>query len=237
MRRAALCPWMLCCAASVFGAELPPPPEPGVRVEDAGDWTWTEAVLPGRLISYALPSAKDGRREIYLLVSPVDYQDEWERRKRKLEEQATEALAQEVVEDATGREVSSDVAGEIAAQLEDQFRRIGPCEEPSPGPGHPLALYRLDADRRELVLVRDDLPGDATALDAVDLDGDGGQELVLARKGALYSLAGNAMEPLLEEPDLSWRSLHPRAPGRAVGSPGDRHSSMRSAAQAADRSR
>ncbi len=66
--------------------------------------------------------------------------------------------------------------------------------------GRPTRLLRIDPDGRQQVL-RDDLPADAMALEAIDLDGDGEQEILLAAPGRLIRLAldGTRRDALLIE--------------------------------------
>ena len=107
--------------------------------------TRLDAVLPGRLISYAFAAGPEGDWEIYLLVSPRDYRRE--------------------PEEVEARDEEPD---------EEEVKKLPSCpEENGPG-GRPTALFRLRPDGEGgLVPVRRDLPPDATAIDAADLDGDG----------------------------------------------------------------
>jgi len=101
----------------------------------------------------------------------------------------------------------------------DEVRRLPACpEESEETASRPLSLYRFDpGGSDELQRLDDALPKDATALDAADLDGDGDDELLLARPGELFwlDLAGPAgpvtLRPLVQDPDLSWKRRHPRA--------------------------
>ena len=80
------------------------------------------------------------------------------------------------------------------------------------------SLYRLDFDRAEpsLTLLRDDLPGDASSLDALDVDGDGSEEVLLFRPGQVVvlgapggTLAAADPEVLVDDHELSRESLTP----------------------------
>ena len=84
----------------------------------------------------------------------------------------------------------------------------GPCDDRTE---EPTALYHLryDGPNPALTLLRDDLPADATSLDAMDLDGDGVEELLLYRPGELHVLrelggriGGSGPELLLSDPDM-----------------------------------
>jgi hypothetical protein len=156
-----------------------------VSVREVGGWTVVDAELPGKLISYALPRTSDGRRGIILLVAPL--------------KQTAEPVAEP--------EPEGDKPDEP---------RLPPCpSEEEEATGTPLGLYRLDlSGEGALVSLREDLPHDATALDAADLDGDGHDELLLIRPGGLFSLnedVGRPLELLVQETGLEWKSLHPRS--------------------------
>ena len=168
-------------------------PEPGVTVDRSRSAVRLDAVLPGRLVSYALPLDATGRRDVLLLVRPH-----------------------------TGGDAAVDSKKETSKSDDeaDAYRKIPPCPVESAGDGStaaamtPLALYRLDVEAERLELLREDLPHDATALDAVDLDADGRQELLLARPGEVLRLdLDPAKSPLtlLEEDGLRWKSMHPRS--------------------------
>jgi len=184
----------VCVSAGVAGAKgKRDVPEPGVTVDRADGATRLDGVLPGRLVSYALPIDSEGRRDVLLLVRP-----------HRTDEPDVE----------TDDEVSdSDKKG-------DDYRKIPPCpadEEGTPSaaePETPLALYRLDVGAERLERLREDLPHDATALDAADLDGDGRQELILARPGEVLQVGRDPSDPLqtlLEQDGLNWKALHPRS--------------------------
>jgi hypothetical protein len=155
--------------------------------------TRLDGVLPGRLLSYALPLDSEGRREVLLLVRPhrTDEPD-----------------------------VETDDGNSESDKQRDDYRKIPPCPADEEGTAvasevePPLALYRLDIEAERLELLREDLPHDATALDAADLDGDGRQELILARPGEVLQIGPDPSDPLrtlLEQDGLSWKALHPRS--------------------------
>jgi len=186
--------WVVKLAAIILGAawisfpgaaesddacEEPPPPA-GAHWHESAEATRLDAVVPGRLVGYALPKADGDRREILLLVDPV----------------------------GTGEEA------ERAADDEDDDR-MPPCvREPS------RRLYRIvPRERQDAILVRDDLPGDAARIEAIDLDGDGRDEILLHRPGQLWMLDTTAPGDgsgarqdriLLEHPDLGRPRPDPR---------------------------
>lgn len=77
----------------------------------------------------------------------------------------------------------------------------GPCDDTTPDA---TALYRLDYDRARpsLILLRDDLPADATNIDAFDVDGDGVDEVLIFRPGQMLVLGESGTEVLVEDEDL-----------------------------------
>ena len=75
-----------------------------------------------------------------------------------------------------------------------------------------LVLVRLTRDPgRPPVRVREGLPPDLEALDAADLDGDGADELLLAREQELLVVGPQGERRVVTDPGLVWSSLHPRA--------------------------
>jgi hypothetical protein len=74
-----------------------------------------------------------------------------------------------------------------------------------------LILYRADlAEGGDLVQVLEVLEG-CSALDTADLDGDGQDDLLVAREGQLYAVGSEGLVLVLEDAGLVWSSLHPRA--------------------------
>lgn len=167
--------------AAASGGETPG----SVVTREEGGARGVRAVLPGRLVSYALPAAGEGRR-IFLLVAP---------------QEAGGADAEKV---RPGRE-DPCVAGE--------------ADPPGTEAAGPMLLLRLDpSGSGTLESVRTDLPGGTGALEAIDADGDGMEDLVLARPGVVGMLRLDASgepagEPvtLLEDPEIDVRALDPRS--------------------------
>ena len=112
-------------------------PQPGIRFTQIEGWNRLDAVVPGVLRSVA---TMDASRTLYLLVEPVDYP-------------AEPAPAEEPGED--GEEEEQEAPPLVCPEPEDT----------SPPP--PMALYRLELQRQELIPVRADLPGDGSLLHAV----------------------------------------------------------------------
>ena len=104
------------------------------------------------------------------------------------------------------------------AEEDSDERKLPPCVEEPESAAPSLAVYRIDSpDSHELTLLSDRIPGDVTAIDVADLEGDGVDELMLAGEGQLFLFdPGDAPGPteivsVLREPELRWHSLHPRA--------------------------
>lgn len=141
-----LTPWL---AAAAPPAPQPPRPA-GLTSGESGGARWIDAVLPGRVLSAALPLGADGRCRIALLVAPE---------------------------------------GPAAA-------------------GGPRSLFLLDPQGNgTLREALRGLPAAADTLEAIDLDGDGGQELLLGEPGKLHTLGpverpALSPRPLLSDPAL-----------------------------------
>ncbi len=102
-----------------------------------------------------------------------------------------------------------------------------PCDRPpgAPPEPRPKMLILVDAGGGEgLVTLRDDLPGDVESVEAVDLDGDGVEEIVVERPAGLWLVPLGPREgspPPLERL-LTEARLRPRAGGfiRPLAPPG-----------------
>jgi hypothetical protein len=161
---------MLVVALAAAEAAPPPPPVGVTRQESPGAARF-EAVLPGRLLSYALPKGLSGRREILLLVGP----------------EPEEVPAPE--------------------KNEAQPSPPEPCDKATQ-PEHetllPRLLLRLDLtdEGGTLATLRGDLPPDSAFVDAIDLEGDGIEEIVLGRPGELLVLRDSSGRRAAGGPDL-----------------------------------
>ncbi len=172
-------------AGAAVAQEEPPPRPAGVTIQRFEGGSRLDAVLPGRLLGYALARRGVGLEPL-LLVAPR-------------------------VESPPDARAPSSPSGS------DE-----PCERsqdrPAPSPP-PRALYRLDvAGEGLLELLRDDLPPSVSALDALDLDGDGTDEILLGETGRLLVLrddgarrAARGPDLLMEHPDLRPSPFNPWA--------------------------
>jgi len=172
-----------------------PAAPPGVSRRSFGGAVRVEAVLPGRLVSYALPRNATGRREAILLVAP-------------------------------------DTAPVASPPEEPRAAPGATCPEKVPQetePDRPRLLIRLDeSGTGALDRLRDDLPSDVFALDAIDRDGDGTDELLLARPGRMEIVwddsgrrfAGGP-DLLMTDPNLRPGVIDPFGP-RPISIPGSR---------------
>lgn len=91
---------------------------------------------------------------------------------------------------ATRQETTAD-----DTEVEKQAPRCPPKPGETPPPAR---LFRVDRAALDLVELRADLPGDATALDALDLDGDGTDEWILTRPDTILRIDGGRLLPLVE---------------------------------------
>lgn len=86
--------------------------------------------------------------------------------------------------------------------------------------GRRLHLWRLDREGEgRAELLRNDLPADVTAMDALDLDGDGAEELVLGRPNRIDGLLSEGDRPAAHGPTelargegLVWVQVEPSRP-------------------------
>ncbi|MCZ6599858.1 MAG: VCBS repeat-containing protein [Acidobacteria bacterium] len=236
-----VCAAILMAVPMVQAGKAPPDacPSPQTRIQKDARSTAMLIPLPGRPVSYALPRGSDGTRQIMLLMVPDHEKTEPD---DFAKERVLQALAvgefeelfagQERIEIDGGRMQiqvpntnSSDrpyteaiVTALKAAgiNLGSGFAGNSPCPplEPVAGP----ALYRLQPHTQPGWTLVQNLPaGDATAIGALDLDGDGQDELLLESEGRLFRIqAGDdgryAGPPILlfTDPDLRLRADEPR---------------------------
>lgn len=97
---------------------------------------------------------------------------------------------------------------------------------PEDDPDGPRALFRLDLEgpggQRALVPLARDLPAAADTLDAIDIDGDGAQEVLVGEPGRLWSFGAEGGAParqVLADPSFDLGSL---LPGRTTVPAADR---------------
>lgn len=160
-----------------------PPPEPGVTVELLEGARQIRAVLPGRLVGYALPASDGGRRRVVLLASP-----------------APPASSASPEGGEKGR-VAPRAGGEDSREGGEAHRDPGEDPEaPDPGPGQggpqqpsPRILLELDLSGSGMLrTLAEDLPPGAVSLEAMDLEGDGKEEIVLRLPGEIRVLRETA---------------------------------------------
>ena len=184
--------------AALLGAAESAPPEPDVVVAREAGVVRTDASLGGRIVSFALPREGSGRRTIWLLVAP----------------RTTSAAEPHGGKRDTERK-------EAEAKAKEEPRTLPPCPEPPSSGAGAFELHRLDEHEAKIERVRTDLPQDATALDAIDLDGDGRDELLVFRPSGAWIVptenTSGALTPLVEAQGLLTRALDPR-PGADASS-------------------
>ena len=122
-----------------------PPPPPGVTFEHSKGYRQARVILPGRLISYALPSGADGKRVLHALLAPAP---------------PAKPMAEQEVEEEL-REVGISV------------RIIPDGQSPSLVKAEPMPriLVRIEMEGdAEIVILADDLSPKATSIDSMDID-------------------------------------------------------------------
>jgi hypothetical protein len=162
--------------ALAFGSALAA--DPGVSVVRTAEASRLDAVLPGSLVSFALPRFDGATREIIALVRRAD-----------------------------------------AAKPDD------PCAAAPEAPGPDaidsnLLLVRVDRSGEGAIeTLREGLPAGTAAIDSIDLDGDGADELLLGRPGHIDALDFTSDRKIeeagargvVDDPGLAWVQLEPRS--------------------------
>ena len=182
------------CAVHPARAASPPADqplaEPTIRVDRIGGAVRIDAALPGTLRAYALPRLADGkRRRVALLVRP-----------------------RPPVPSSSGEEGTPAGSPGKKAPVSANTRDEKPADPP-------LWLAWFDpSDEARIEIDRRDLPADARAIDAIDLDGHGGEELVIWRAGEIDALVAEAVsgrvesiERLISDPEIHPVSADARA--------------------------
>lgn len=174
-----------CLARSKTPPPLPPA-DPGVHVEAGRGGTRIDVRLTGTLLSVAAPRRSDGVRELFLLTAALP----------------------EGVPATLERTATSDEDSESDEGSEVPVVPAALCEEPDRPDSVELRRLRFPggSETPELELIRSDLPLDAASIEAVELDGDGVEELVLIRPGELLRVppgATDALVSLIHDPALA----------------------------------
>ncbi len=222
--------------ADQAGQEADCPPATAVVESDATS-SALMMPLPGIPVSFALPLSADGSRQILILIPPPEIEEE----DRLLKEKVRQGLASGDLERSlraadrdheTSSELDIDLPDddEGPAEFQQAIRSalsaygvvlggIEPVNQQCQAqPVLPLAgLYLLvPGAQPELRLLRADLPAGATALAAIDLDGDHVDELILEHDGAVDILpfredgmSDGDLIPLFRDPQLRLRALEP----------------------------
>jgi hypothetical protein len=170
-------------AAPAEAASPEPPGVPTVAVERGERFERLTIEFPQGLVASALQSVGGGRRSLLFLARPI------------------RPKAPQPVED-----------GKNSSAATSQTRKRPPCTNRSAP--LPLTLWRVrNAAAREVEVerVRGDLPGEISGLRALDLDGDGSDELLLDRPGRVDLLRSPEapLELLVEDAALTAGLLRP----------------------------
>jgi hypothetical protein len=167
--------------------------KPGVTIENLEGTRTIHAILPGRLVSYALPRRAEGGRDLLLLVAPAG--DEPPSPEPPVQDPPPEPCGE-------GRKLDRP----LSMALEPRML---------------IRLDTTGAGRLEIL--RDDLPADASGIDSVGVSADGAEDLLLIRPGEISLLhipdgPGESLvrEPLVSDPQIAGGRLDPgllRFPG------------------------
>lgn len=180
----------------------PPAPDPAVALVAGKGFELRKVRFSGGLVGSAVLAPVEGRSSVVFLARPSRAEAEEKAEPRKESAPPTPAPPGSATEPPPPLPCAAD---ESAVPLTLWLLR-----DPLSAGG---TLERL----------RDDLPGDATAVRALDADGDGLDEILLVRPGridllrsASGRLAASGPEPLVEDPALGWGLLANRADATAA---------------------
>jgi hypothetical protein len=212
--------------------EHPGCPAVETRVEVDATSSVTTVPVPASVISYALPRQADGRRRIVLLVAPPEDREDTGALRTRLKQALRSGTLEEGAEgtepieiDASDPEALADLVELLGPVLGGEKKVAAACPWPE-GPGSP-ALFLLDPHRLapdgqdagatpELTLIRRDLMAEDRAVIALDLNGDGDDEILLERGASLLLLPDEGDAPasgepclLFQDPDLRLRAEEP----------------------------
>jgi hypothetical protein len=189
------------------------------RIDTDATSVATMVPVPGQLISYTVARREDGRRQVLLLVAPREEDDEATavraglralRGSGELEE--TFAGSDRVRIDFSDPDALNELLAELGRTLGAGETGGASCPRTEDVPG--TTLFSLaEGDRPELVPLAEGLPAESSAVVALDLDGDGVDEILLERQGAVYLLPTASLPeaiPLFSDPDLRLRAEEPR---------------------------
>lgn len=175
--------------ACLLLAALPAAPPPGALREVDGLWQRTTIMLPGAMLGYALPRLEGARRSVVILVAAPGHGP-----------------------DRPAPEVPPGLPPPPPDAAKEPPGAPGTPLPPCPPPGAPApapTLYRLQDDA--LIPLPVALPPETTGVDAIDIDGDGRDEVLVITPGSLLRLTPAGLEPALSGPDIGRSHVHPRA--------------------------
>jgi hypothetical protein len=154
----------------------------------------TMVPVPGRLISYAVARQEDGRRQLLMLIAPREQDDASAAVRAQLRALRSSGDLEETF--AGSERVKIDLSDPDAVDrfLAELDPRLGTgeaggvsCPQMEDVPS--ITLFRLaEGESPELVPLLDDLPEESSAIVALDLDGDGIDEILLEQGRTLYRL-------------------------------------------------
>lgn len=174
-------------------ATAPEGPPASVVVDRVGGARRLAATVQGRILDEAYPRRVDGKRRIVMLVDPPP---------------AAGASPAPVAPAARGGSSMSLSVGSEGSSLD--ISDAGAGARNFVDSTQPRWLAWLDpAAEGRIEIVRRDIPGDVRAIDAIDRDGDGDEEIALWRPGGIWAakngpqgLPDGPIEPLVADSDL-----------------------------------
>jgi|GEM_PF-1863352 len=180
-------------------------PPASVVIDTAGGARRVAATVQGRILDEAFPASGAGGRRIILLIDPPA--------PPAAPDAAAEAKPAPPAPEGTSVSVSLGGGGG-GVSVQEMVRGSG-FEDAS---GTRWLAWVDPSGQGRAEIVRRDIPGDVRAIDAIDRDGDGIEDIAFWRPGGIWIARSDSegrpdgpLEPLITDPDLDPDSNNARA--------------------------